>query len=237
MILCCSQKAAAIRTSGSALRSSTEQCSVKRHAAMAPRGHLCTLTLAIIANGALSMRRRTVFDGVRARRGPRTSQVVDVYAVGDRLDRYALALAATEPLRRARDDALKRTVGRRKLFVTRKLLRRNPCEGTAFSASDRTKEACEMYTTTATRVLKSFGFTPSEWNSVSRALASDRNLRNRVLNQAKLYGLASTIETGSLNVDDGAVPKLQIPVPENEDDLVRFAAVARRVDITPSTRP
>ena len=93
-----------------------------------------------------------------------------------------------------------------------------------------------MYTTTATRVLKSFGFTPSEWNSVSRALASDRNLRNRVLNQAKLYGLASTIETGSLNVDDGAVPKLQIPVPENEDDLVRFAAVARRVEITPSTR-
>ena len=93
-----------------------------------------------------------------------------------------------------------------------------------------------MYTTTATRVLKSFGFTPSEWNSVSRALASDRNLRNRVLNQAKLYGLASTIETGSLNVDDGAVPKLQIPVPENEDDLVRFAAVARRVGITPSTR-
>ena len=93
-----------------------------------------------------------------------------------------------------------------------------------------------MYTTTATRVLKSFGFTPSEWNSVSRALASDRNLRNRVLNQAKLYGLASTIETGSLNVDDGAVPKLQIPVPENEDDLVRFAAVARRVDITPSTQ-
>ena len=93
-----------------------------------------------------------------------------------------------------------------------------------------------MYTTTATRVLKSFGFTPSEWNSVSRALASDRNLRNRVLNQAKLYGLASTIETGSLNVDDGAVPKLQIPVPENEDDLVRFAAVARRVEIAPSTR-
>ena len=183
------------------------------------------------------MRRRTVFDGVRARRGPSTSKVVDVYAVGDRLDRYALALAATEPLRRARDDALKRTVGRRKLFVTRKLLRRNPCEGTAFSASDRTKEACEMYTTTATRVLKSFGFTPSEWNSVSRALASDRNLRNRVLNQAKLYGLASTIETGSLNVDDGAVPKLQILVPENEDDLVRFAAVARRVGITPSTRP
>ena len=152
------------------------------------------------------------------------------------MDRYALALAATEPLRRARDDALKRTVGRRKLFVTRKLLRRNPCEGTAFSASDRTKEACEMYTTTATRVLKSFGFTPSEWNSVSRALASDRNLRNRVLNQAKLYGLASTIETGSLNVDDGAVPKLQIPVPENEDDLVRFAAVARGVAITPSTQ-
>ena len=91
-----------------------------------------------------------------------------------------------------------------------------------------------MYTTTATRVLKSFGFTPSS-GTRRRALASDRNLRNRVLNQAKLYG-ASTIETGSLNVDDGAVPKLQIPVPENEDDLVRFAAVARGVDITPSTR-
>ena len=211
---------------------------MKRHAAMAPRGRLCTLALILATHRALARlgARRTVFDGVRARRGPSTSKVVDVYAVGDRLDRYALALAATEPLRRARDDALKRTVGRRKLFVTRKLLRRNPCEGTAFSASDRTKEACEMYTTTATRVLKSFGFTPSEWNSVSRALASDRNLRNRVLNQAKLYGLASTIETGSLNVDDGAVPKLQIPVPENEDDLVRFAAVARRVEITPSTR-
>ena len=189
---------------------------------MAPS--LRTLALILATHRALARlgARRTVFDGVRARRGPSTSKVVDVYAVGDRLDRYALALAATEPLRRARDDALKRTVGRRKLFVTRKLLRRNPCEGTAFSASDRTKEACEMYTTTATRVLKSFGFTPSEWNSVSRALASDRNLRNRVLNQAKLYGLASTIETGSLNVDDGAVPKLQIPVPENEDDLVRF---------------
>ena len=197
---------------------------------MAPS--LRTLALILATHRALARlgARRTVFDGVRARRGPSTSKVVDVYAVGDRLDRYALALAATEPLRRARDDALKRTVGRRKLFVTRKLLRRNPCEGTAFSASDRTKEACEMYTTTATRVLKSFGFTPSEWNSVSRALASDRNLRNRVLNQAKLYGLASTIETGSLNVDDGAVPKLQIPVPENEDDLVRFAAVARRAE-------
>ena len=46
--------------------------------------------------------RRTVFDGVRARRGPRTSQVVDVYAVGDRLDRYALALAARRPLGLAR---------------------------------------------------------------------------------------------------------------------------------------
>ena len=203
---------------------------------MAPSLRALALILATHRALARLGARRTVFDGVRARRGPSTSKVVDVYAVGDRLDRYALALAATEPLRRARDDALKRTVGRRKLFVTRKLLRRNPCEGTAFSASDRTKEACEMYTTTATRVLKSFGFTPSEWNSVSRALASDRNLRNRVLNQAKLYGLASTIETGSLNVDDGAVPKLQIPVPENEDDLVRFAAVARRVGITPSTR-
>ena len=198
---------------------------------MAPSLRALALILATHRALARLGARRTVFDGVRARRGPSTSKVVDVYAVGDRLDRYALALAATEPLRRARDDALKRTVGRRKLFVTRKLLRRNPCEGTAFSASDRTKEACEMYTTTATRVLKSFGFTPSEWNSVSRALASDRNLRNRVLNQAKLYGLASTIESGNLNVDDGAVPKLQIPVPENEDDLVRFAAVAQKVEL------
>ena len=200
---------------------------------MAPS--LRTLALILATHRALARlgARRTVFDGVRARRGPSTSKVVDVYAVGDRLDRYALALAATEPLRRARDDALKRTVGRRKLFVTRQLLRRNPCEGTAFSASDRTKEACEMYTTTATRVLKSFGFTPSEWNSVSRALASDRNLRNRVLNQAKLYGLASTIETGSLNVDDGAVPKLQIPVPENEEAAVRAVWTSRhRCDVT-----
>lgn len=201
--------------------------------APSPRCRLRIMSLLITAttHTTHAMRRRTVFDSIKpGRRGPSTRQVVDVYAVGDRLDRYALALAATEPLRRARDDALKRTVGRRKLFVTQKLLRRNPCEGTAFAQSDRTQEACDMYTATASRVLKSFGFTPAEWNSVSRALATDKGLRSRVLNQAKLYGMASTIEHRNLNVDDGAVPKLQIPVPENEDDLVRFAAVAQKVE-------
>ena len=60
---------------------------------------LRTLALILATHRALARlgARRTVFDGVRARRGPSTSKVVDVYAVGDRLDRYALALAATEP--------------------------------------------------------------------------------------------------------------------------------------------
>ena len=71
-----------------------------------------------------------------------------------------------------------------------------------------------MYTTTATRVLEKFRLHALRMElRQSRSWRPTAISRNRVLNQAKLYGLASTIETGSLNVDDGAVPKLQIPGP------------------------
>ena len=51
---------------------------------------LRTLALILATHRALARlgARRTVFDGVRARRGPSTSKVVDVYAVGDVCTRY-----------------------------------------------------------------------------------------------------------------------------------------------------
>ena len=96
------------------------------------RPWLLALALALpsLASAARPKRQAALFDSVAARRrgrGRAARGVSDVFEVGDRLDRYALALAATEPLREARDAALTRSLGRGRVFVLRTLKRKTVC--------------------------------------------------------------------------------------------------------------
>lgn len=91
-----------------------------------------------------------------------------------------------------------------------------------------------MYAASSSRVLDAFGFTPAEWNALSRSVAADGRLRRRVVAQAELYALASTLDArrdaGVGCGDDGVgVAPLRVGV-NYGDDLERFAAVAQRVE-------
>ena len=78
-------------------------------------------------------------------------------------------------------------------------------------------------------MLDAFGFAPSEWNAVSRRLGSDKRLRRKVLDQAKIYALAATLDARRDAGVDEPLPTLVAP-PEGDDELVAFAALAQRVE-------
>jgi len=156
------------------------------------------------------------------------------HMMGKTLDRYALALAATEPLRQSRDAVLRQCIGAGRLAVEVQLRGRNPCDPHTWTSSETARGACAAYTDAAMHTLRSFGFSPHEWNVLSTRLREDWRLRQRVLRQARLYGLAATLDVrrrDTLVQDTHAATARQLLVPESGDDLEIFAAVAQKVEV------
>lgn len=73
-------------------------------------------------------RRGSLFNAISPTKASSARQVTDVYDVGEVLDRYALALAATEPLREARDGSLRRSLGFGRFFWLTSVRKRNACD-------------------------------------------------------------------------------------------------------------
>lgn len=187
------------------------------------------------------------------KRGAAAKKVVDVHGLGPTLDRYALALAATEPLRAARDRSVRRAIGRVRFFLLTGPRRCNACDPQCVGSrvgprppfesprrprrrahapprrSNAWRSSCQQYAAGSSRVLDAFGFAPSEWNAVSRRLGSDKRLRRKVLDQAKIYALAATLDARRDAGVDEPLPALAAP-PEGDDELVAFAALAQRVE-------
>ncbi|KAH8065367.1 hypothetical protein JL720_12782 [Aureococcus anophagefferens] len=91
------------------------------------------------------------------KRGAAAKKVVDVHGLGPTLDRYALALAATEPLRAARDRSVRRAIGRVRFFLLTGPRRCNACD----PQSNAWRSSCQQYAAGSSRVLDAFGFAPS----------------------------------------------------------------------------
>ena len=83
-------------------------------------------------------------------------------------------------------------------------------------------------------MLDAFGFAPEEWNALSRQLSGDGRLKRKVLDQAKLYALAATVDArrdARVSDETLGVAALRVPPPESEDALMAFAAVAQKVEV------
>ena len=95
---------------------------------MVPR-FLCLAVAVACASGRKAAASPSLFSAVTPgkRRGAARA-VADVYGVGEALDRYAMALAATEPLRASRDRSVRRAIGRARFFLLTGVRRRNACD-------------------------------------------------------------------------------------------------------------
>eukprot|EP00554_Chaetoceros_debilis_P000645 CAMPEP_0194085736 /NCGR_PEP_ID=MMETSP0149-20130528/18599_1 /TAXON_ID=122233 /ORGANISM="Chaetoceros debilis, Strain MM31A-1" /LENGTH=544 /DNA_ID=CAMNT_0038768689 /DNA_START=189 /DNA_END=1820 /DNA_ORIENTATION=+ len=138
-------------------------------------------------------------------------------------DTYAACLAATESLRRMRDSKLsKKNRGRASSAVAggvaddkswKSLLRvgasmnnRSGETGTAGSATgiDRSsdqaigkeeyKRACAEYVLNSSKAIKALGLSVSQFNQLGREVSKNSDLKEKVMEQAYLYRMASTIK-------------------------------------------
>jgi len=100
-------------------------------------------------------------------------------------DRYAACLAATEGLRKIRD---------KELLITK------PSRGlTLFSSSNKKEDkegkerANSKYILKSTKVIKALGMTIPQFNQLGREVMANDNLKEKVVEQAYLYRITSTL--------------------------------------------
>lgn len=116
-------------------------------------------------------------------------------------DRYAACIAATEPLRVSRDKSILSS-----LPPLRKLFLRNPtgsndlCTASNCDRYPKVKHACLKHVADTSRVIRGMGMTVAQFNEVSRELGEDEMLRERVMEQAYLYRVASSLSLEKLPI-------------------------------------
>jgi len=122
-------------------------------------------------------------------------QMVSLFPPSEVLyDRYAAAIAATEPLRVARD---KQVLGA--LPAVAKMFSKKETGGNGFCTAKNcdkypeVKQACMKHVMDSSKVIRALGMTVAQFNDVSRKLGEDELLRERVMEQAYLYRVASTL--------------------------------------------
>ena len=88
-------------------------------------------------------------------------------------DRYAACLAATEGLRRARDNEMFSKERKMRLFFKKK----------NSIASDEEKRAEAKYIMNSSKVIKALGLTVSEFDKLGKEVMQDNELKDRVSNR------------------------------------------------------
>ena len=85
----------------------------------------------------------------------------------------------------------------------------NLCTGRNCARYPLAREACLRHIVNSSKVIRALGMSVAQFNAVSRKLGGDEELRERVMEQAYLYRVASTLTLGKLPiVEDPASDKL-----------------------------
>lgn len=124
-------------------------------------------------------------------------------------DTYAACLAATESLRRMRDSVLKNKKGTSAVSSDDKSWKSmlkgsvggntTPAENVVAKENDPTskeayKRACAEYVLNSSKAINALGLSVTQFNQLGREIARNRELKEKVMEQAYLYRMASTIK-------------------------------------------
>jgi len=134
-------------------------------------------------------------------------------------DKYSACIAATEPLRNRRDsDAISSLNPLDKFLYNFSPFKshRQICTASRCERNVGVKMACSRHLFTASKVIRSLGLTVKEFNAVGREVGLDEKLRRRVMEQAYLYRVASTLRME------------KVPVLEDPDAERRMKAHSKR---------
>jgi len=133
-------------------------------------------------------------------------------------ERYAAALAATEPLRKQRDARAKQALKpleywwlfkRGKLSGGKGVCDLNQVDPNGKNA--KLRAVCQTHVRTMASVIKAMGMTVSEFNALSKEVSEDAELRARVMEQAYYYRVAAQLTPSSINNDGVMVPQPEQP--------------------------
>ncbi|GMI42813.1 hypothetical protein TrCOL_g4906 [Triparma columacea] len=125
-------------------------------------------------------------------------------------DRYAAAIAATEPLRVSRDkDVMAALPAIAKIFGKKESGGNGLCTAKNCDKYPEVQRACLKHVVDSSKVIRALGMTVAQFNDVSRKLGENELLRERVMEQAYLYRVASSLSLDKLPlVEDPASEKL-----------------------------
>lgn len=112
-------------------------------------------------------------------------------------DRYAACLAATEGLRKIRDREISKT---KPGFI------KGILAGNQEDDSEEAERANSQYIFNSSRIIRALGMTIPQFNQLGREIMADEELKEKVMEQAYLYRLSS-----SLSIPDNRVPKISDP--------------------------
>ncbi|GMH63302.1 hypothetical protein TrRE_jg6160 [Triparma retinervis] len=138
-------------------------------------------------------------------------QMVSLFPPSEVLyDRYAAAIAATEPLRVSRDREVMSALPLIAKFFSKKESGGNGlCTSRNCDKYPEVQRACLKHVADSSRVIRALGMTVAQFNDVSRKLGENELLRERVMEQAYLYRVASSLSLSKLPlVEDPASSKL-----------------------------
>jgi len=175
---------------------------------------------------------------------PRPTKMASVFdpAVDSDLDRYAAALAATEPLRASRDQSIKNTLkknslGQNTLRETTHILKSvsgtiewlcrgvkssfgvpgsedsdvikvgaiaresvNLCTPDNCDKHPEIRAACATYALQSSRIVRGLGLSVAQFNNISRRVAENNDLKEKVMQQAYLYRITAALKIDKIPV-------------------------------------
>jgi hypothetical protein len=115
-------------------------------------------------------------------------------------ERYAAALAATEPLRKQRDIRAKQTLRPFEFFFLKRRGKLSGGKGICDLGrvdpnrrNARLRVVCSGHVKTMSSVIRALGMTVPEFNTLSREVSEDTELRARVMQQAYYYRVAAEL--------------------------------------------
>mmetsp|Transcript_25706 Transcript_25706/g.51150 ORF Transcript_25706/g.51150 Transcript_25706/m.51150 type:complete len:397 (+) Transcript_25706:241-1431(+) len=174
---------------------------------------------------------------------PKSTKMASVFdpAVESDLDRYAAALAATEPLRTSRDQAIQNTLGKNSvrqntdrettnilksasgaidwlcrvtssfgipssknsdIIKTGAIAREsiNLCTPDNCDKHPEIRAACATYALQSSRIVRGLGLSVAQFNNISRRVAENNELKEKVMQQAYLYRIAAALKLEKIPV-------------------------------------
>jgi len=156
------------------------------------------------------------------------SPVKPIFSLDElRYERYAAALAATEPIRKLRDRRAKQALLPFEFWL---LKRRGILSGgkgicnlakiDPVNRNEKLLPICNQHVRSMTAIIKALGLTVSEFNALSREVSTDIELRKKVMKQAYNYRLSTDLSSNSQRNNNQLPVTMTTGETETEEDVI-----------------